>query len=591
MAVTGHKSYAAYRKEHLDAGRPVRALISETAWKQGAADDAAPAVEAPASFHVTRGMNEVAQLSAGLTSVSGAGQYAKPGEALLYDEMSGKLYSTSDWGSVRANRTSLVSASGRRQQIAGAVNRTGKEDDPFVFEDKAKPFGVDVITDLGADIPEAGSEGFKAWLEKSFREGVQAQASANRYTQEKGGTGTGYGGYGSISFADWVAAGRPKKIGNDNLSVSEEDWAYLSGLTDEQAARLPGYLTTFDKETRHHGIVKAVGKLGDAVGLERLDDWTVTAANIGSTVLSGINPTAAAALRLAVDYDATGGDWRDTGKLFGGYVAGQAASAAVGLATGGIGAGAGLAGAIAGGAVSGAAGSAASTLATGLAYDALDVEGYSNKDLWNRVGESAWTGAVSGAVGGGLGQLPGDWGDLVSRLGAAGASVGLAGYTNRDNPNFSYTDPYVLANAAIAFAGAGNKKKAASEWSIGDGAGSFFSSLANKLPVGDALVRTRAEAAKLDLRSTAAERDARGREAAALLGWKNAPTAEGFEKLSEAQKNEWAEALQFTMIDDVHQRPWVWNGSGTAIGLRRGRIEEIADKFGQRRRSQLSRAR
>ena len=187
--------------------------------------------DAPSRFRVSGSMTEVAKLKPGLSNLSGQlGGIDVGTDALLYDEATGSLYRTSNWKDATRNSTSLIGAGGQRQRIAGVTQKT--KDGTTQYEmgrAGSGPASTDIVLGLN-EAPPTGTEEFQDWLGKKFDEGVQLQASSHMYSSDKGTTGTGYGGFGGISWSDWVALGRPDKIGNDSLWLSDEDKQKLSEM-------------------------------------------------------------------------------------------------------------------------------------------------------------------------------------------------------------------------------------------------------------------------------------------------------------------------------------------------------------------------
>lgn len=240
-------------------------------------------------FDVTGGMEEVGETGTGLSALdSGLTSSLGTKGALLYDEATGKIYRTENWKDVQKNWDSLVeSSTGKRQRLLSA-NREATElgETGYVVKKSghAGAFGVDMVVGLDEDIPEAGTLEFQEWVGDKFAEGVLNQAASHRYSSESGTTGTGYGGYGSITFSDWVALGRPEKIGNDTV-LGIDDY---SDYSDDQLKSSTGYLVTVDEKERSHGIEKGLNKVGGVVGYDRLGKEVMKSAeNVGKLGIAG----------------------------------------------------------------------------------------------------------------------------------------------------------------------------------------------------------------------------------------------------------------------------------------------------------------
>ena len=395
------------------------------------AEQIAAVVERDTEFRVTGDMEEIGQTAAGLDRLDASLLRSLDPEgtgALLYDDVTGKIYRTTDWGDVQKNADSLVDRSGERQRVFGINRKEDRETGEYSYavRNVSAAFGTDVVVGLGEKIPELGSQAFAEWAEKKFYEGQYMQASSHRWTKEHKSTGTHYGGYGSISVADWIELGRPKKLGTDTI-MGWDSWREKTEGLSVEDVNPNALLMTVDQEERSHGIEKGLNKIGGAVGYDRLGrDFGHTMENLGEL---GVVPTLGLSIigkTYASMTDAynqsrdlghsSGGALKEAGKA-GGYAvaesaidAAQVVLVAAAVATGG----ATLAGAVALGALAGAA---AGYVGGALKYGAHSTlyGGYDSGDQLKQAEKAGAAGAISGAVSGfasymlpGAGQ--GSWG-------------------------------------------------------------------------------------------------------------------------------------------------------------------------------------
>ena len=374
----------------------------------------------PTKFRVSGSMEEFAQVEAGLGGIDASVLSGKDnGGAFLYDDATGKLYRTQNWKDVQRNSAALVSKEGKRQRVAGAMRDSGaawNEDRTIAVNPGGSgPGGIDIVYGYDEDVPAPGTEEFRKWMNDKFDEGRRYQGNANRYSKDKGGTGTSYGQYGSITASDWIALGRPKVIGND-LVLGYDD---LSGYADDEI-RGDFILYTQDREKRSHGIEKGLNSVGASVGFGRLGSEALgaldTLGDVGLLV-GGIGPIAKVVSSSQEAYSAS----RDAGKSAGssmksaekagGYAAAESAidtvqqalvSAAIATAWTGVG-GAGFGAAAAGAAAIGAglAAGAAAGYGAGLAEYGVHSSiygGYDSGDMLKTAEKKGAAGAISGGV-------------------------------------------------------------------------------------------------------------------------------------------------------------------------------------------------
>ena len=359
---------------------------------------------------VTGSMREVGTLDAGIqgTLDIDPGAYGlKPGEALLYDDVSGRLYATAKWNDVKHNAAAWVNPEGERFRGYVGKSSKSKADEPvYNLNANIRPFQVAAF----GEAPEPGTEEFQKWLGDQFKEGVRQQAAQNRFDPEKGSTGTGFGAYGSITVRDWVELGRPKHVSRDTILFDTIGASYeeLSEISDEDLIARAGdeSIMTVDQYDRSHGVEKSLNKLGGAFLGDK--NFGHEAMRVLSDV--GSVPVLGSLISLVTDpinaYEAS----RDTGKSASGSLreAGKAGIAAANdfyvdtamsaLLAGSVAAapftgGASLAFGIAAGAALGAAGAAVKSGVRSTIYGGFD-EG----NLLNDIGTGAATGAVKGAL-------------------------------------------------------------------------------------------------------------------------------------------------------------------------------------------------
>ena len=404
----------------------------------------------PSSFHVSGSMSEVAKLQPGLTNLSGRLNGIDVGsDVLLYDEATGSVYRTNNWKDATRNNTSLVGSSGQRQQVASVGQKTKDGNTEMTLgRAGAGPANVDIIFGLDEAPPTPGTDEFQSWLQKQFDAGVQTQAASHMYDPDKKTTGTGYGGFGGISWSDWVEMGRPDKIGNDSLALSDEDKQRLSEMSDEQVSGLSGFLMTRDVEQRHKGVVKALDSVGGKIGWKSMASDTLrTAGAMGAVPVVGTTLRLAAS--AAAGYDQ--GGWKGAGKATLETSVDMsieaAAAALVGLSAGTLApvVGGGLLAGIGTGAVVGGISGGASSLAASGVHSTI-WGGYDEGSMWNSAGRATVVGAAAGAVAGGLAaKLPANastFNAVVDRAARGGTAMALSNYASGGKQD---TLGYILA--------------------------------------------------------------------------------------------------------------------------------------------------
>ena len=456
MPLTPHKTYDEYKKEHLGAGRSSSTLVSQAQWSGGSSSGSSGSSGEAGSgqdsfevsgaeslgsndstFEVSGRMREVGQTGAGQAAISGSilsSLQTNEDDVILYDQATGKLYATNDWRDVKWNWDALVDRNtGQRQRVIGA---TGTDSGLSLSTGGGmKPGGIDLILGYGETAPEPGTEAFQDWVRKKYREGMLGQAMSHQYDPETGSTGTGYGGYGYVTFSDWVEMGRPDKIGNDTIvGLSDEDRSRLDTMSDEEVASLGGGFVVQDQENRSHGIESALNSVGSLWGDRNFGHEAMRIAGQLSAIpvfgsVASLFTDPILAYEAARDSGAgTSGALKEAGKaeIGAGFdlviEAAQLAIVIGSLALAPFSGGASLVvtGAVVG-AMAGAAGSAAKQGVHTTIYG-----GYDEGALWNAMGEGAATGAVSGALQG-LGYAAGMDGASETVVNLDKAVNGLAG--------------------------------------------------------------------------------------------------------------------------------------------------------------------
>jgi hypothetical protein len=354
------------------------------------------------TFKKTKDMEEIGVVSAGLTGSVGSVKPTKEGAVVLYDDATGTLYQTTEWHAVDKNRNYLVGPDGKRQRVAGyASSSDGGE--TFKLKDSAKPGSQWVVAGYNESLPEPGTEQFTQHLKDKFMDTARAQATQNRFSVDDAGKlvspgSTDLGQYGSISAADYIRLGKPKRVGNLNLKS-------YRGKSDEEILA-EGVLVGMDDKDRSHGIEKGLNKLGKATGLGsnlgknlmRIASDIASVPVLGSGLALVVDPINAyeASRDMGLSSSAAMKEASKAGLVAVNNLYVDAAAAALTIAsvaaapfTGG----ASLAVGVAAGTAIGAAGAALKSGVQSTVYGGFD-EG----DFWNNVGTGAATGAVSGAV-------------------------------------------------------------------------------------------------------------------------------------------------------------------------------------------------
>ena len=366
----------------------------------------------------TGSMREVGAAAAGQTGsvkfdLGSLGLQA--GESLLYDQASGKLYASANWDDIKHNAGSWINLEGER--FAGYVGQSShskKDDTKYNLNANIRPFQVAAF----GDAPEKGTEEYQKWLEDEFAAGARQQAMANRFDPEAGGSQTGFGSFGSITVADWVELGRPKRVGGDEVLFNSAGTSLeeLEAMSDEELLSRAGgaVFMTVDTKDRSHGVSKALNKVGNLWGDSNFgDEFMRVMTDIGK--IPGLGFGVGMLANAANAYEAA----RDSGGDVGSGSREVGKSLLVSSASGMIDAAAlvatvltvitlipsGGASAVVGGAAIGALyGAAASATKSGVSTATYG--GFSESDLWNNVGEGAAYGAVSGAfAGAGVGSM------------------------------------------------------------------------------------------------------------------------------------------------------------------------------------------
>lgn len=467
MALTPHTSYSDYRKEHEKA-HPGVAAVSEHQWS--GSDAFSPGGEAARANRSSRlsptgSMREVGAAAAGQTGsvkfdLGSLGLQA--GESLLYDQASGKLYASANWDDIKHNAGSWINLEGER--FAGYVGQSShskKDDTKYDLNANIRPFQVAAF----GDAPEKGTEEYQKWLEDEFAAGARQQAAANRFDPEAGGSQTGFGSFGSITVADWVELGRPKRVGGDevlfnSLGTTLEE---LEAMSDSELLSRAGgeAFMTVDTKDRAHGVSRVLNKVGGWWGDSNFGDELMRVATDFGKVPglgSGVGLLANAANAYEAARDAGGGVWSGGAHEVGKSVLVSSASTVVDAAalvatvltvitlipSGGT-------SAVVGGAAIGAMyGALASMAKSGVA--SATYGGFSESVLWNNMGEGAAYGAVNGAFAG-AGASGGGVAQGVAQAATRYALDYSAGGERRDNADEGLLYSVAGIAASRAFGG------------------------------------------------------------------------------------------------------------------------------------------
>lgn len=391
-------------------------------------------------FQVTDSMVEIGQVSAGLSGGIGGIRSKTEGAAVLYDDVTGKIYETTKWKDLDRNRNYLVDAQGRRQRIAGYAS--GDAEGTYSIYNKGKPGTQWVLAGYNEDIPEAGTQEFQEYVAKKFETSAISQATGNRVTLDEDGKyiapRTELGQFASISASDYIKLGKPRKFGNFDTNK-------LSEMSDEELMAQGGLILQ-DTKDRSHGIEKALNKVGKLWGDSNFGHELMRSlTDLGRVPIIGdifVNPY----VKPINAYE----EARDAGESAGsaGKAAGKAAVSALGdsviaaaKAAAAVAATVATGGAFAPGAVALVAGTAAG-VATGAATEFAGtlashgmnraIYGSGNlmyghggrvmgksDEMWDNAGKAAAVGAITGGVGAGVASVlrgaGAGWSDAVKK--------------------------------------------------------------------------------------------------------------------------------------------------------------------------------
>lgn len=277
---------------------------------------------------------------------------AGSGRTLLYDDVTGAVYATSNWDDVSRNEQAWVDSRGLRFRgwaVAYGSEGVGDESEALynlqsvdeIDYTARKKGGQNMLAAFGdASVPQAGTAEFQDWVRKEVTVAGMAQAYGNTYnpTTGKFGKGTDMGQYGFISAKDWLESGRRTSgiAGAHSLSLGEDQLAALESMSDDEVlATYGGGFFTSDTKRRKSGIEKSLGSTGAKIA--NIVVPAVAGMLPGGVVLGSLAQTGMAGAQA---YAATGGDWDTVAKEMGISVGVQAASAALAAATAGLGSGA-----------------------------------------------------------------------------------------------------------------------------------------------------------------------------------------------------------------------------------------------------------
>ena len=303
-------------------------------------------------LRVTDTMELLGNAGAGRDRLDAGAFEAGSGRTLLYDDVTGSVYATSNWDDVSRNEQAWVDSRGLRfrgwavaygtegadSESAALYNLKSVDEIDYTARKKG---GQNMLAAFGdASVPEAGTAEFQDWVRKEVTVAGLAQAYGNTYdsTTGKFGKGTDMGQYGFISAEDWLASGRKTSgiAGAHSLSLGEEQLAALESMSDEEVlATYGGGFFTSDTKRRKSGIEKTFGATGAKIAnivvpaVAGMLPGGVVTGSLAQTVMAG-----------AQAYAATGGDWEAVAKEAVINIGVQAASAALTAATAGLGSGA-----------------------------------------------------------------------------------------------------------------------------------------------------------------------------------------------------------------------------------------------------------
>ena len=275
----------------------------------------------------TTSMVVVGQTTPGQQQVDLSNLTLPTDQHLLYDEVTGIVYSTTNWGDVSANEGAYIAGSGERfrgyvedayggrgqgrdrspagtfTHLVGSNSISSEEQDAgnpmlAIFGD-APPPPPDVNATV-AEINEWQKKRAK-WLDEKTGQAIGRQAAQHLYNPETGKFGEGgqdYGQFASMSTADWVALGRPSRVGD--VTFSEETIESLSTYSDEQLAAAPWTLTGQDTKKPKHGL----NKVGASFGWSSMGDQIADVA--------GFIPVVGSFVSRAIDTYSATGNWSST---------------------------------------------------------------------------------------------------------------------------------------------------------------------------------------------------------------------------------------------------------------------------------------
>ena len=434
-------------------------LPSDFTGKPTSAQEAPNEVKRPdEGIRVEEGMVRVGNVGADRSSLGlDVKKYDSGGGALLYDRKTGDLYRASEWeGQVtKGNNIWGLVDSKTGDLFTGFILPTGDDatgESTFQMSKdpgyQARKYGgVNPMLAFG-EAPKDPAE-FRKWAATRYEAGARQQAASYVYDAESkrfknsSGQTLKYGQFGSMSYKDWVAAGKPKTVSGVKLfsgDTADEDYAQLSAVPEDRV-RSDFMLTGMHSKRPHFFMEKSFGKDGAK--------WLPRLMEVGGVAAKAI-PGWGTAIGMGVSAWARALDtYQKTGSSEMGFRSFHSSLLSQGLSP--QGGGGNWWQSILGGAAKGGLNGAVS-----YSLDRLIVQERGLSGQEDEIGRAATRGSISGAIGGGANWLGGGYGaGAASGIQAAGGVVGSYAsnyYNNRNNPSGErdMTGGEMLESAVVA---------------------------------------------------------------------------------------------------------------------------------------------